>query len=466
MALNGTMVKIDTVTVGSGGAASIEFTNIPQTYTDLQVVVSPRSSASAITSNLFAQFNGSSTGHTDRYVGGAGSGSPFSGVVLSNNNRLFCGDTNANTSTASTFGSTSIYIPNYTSSSNKSISVDTVSENNAVTAYAELVAGLFVGSAITSIKLTVGDGTPTFLQHSTATLYGISRTTAQIKATGGMVYDDADYVYHLFASSGTFTPTSNLTCDVLVVAGGGGGASAAGGGGGAGGLAIQSGRSVTSQNYTVTIGAGGAGGAADGQNGSPGANSVFDTITTLGGAGGHHGGNGLSGGSGGGAGYGTGSTGGAATQGNSGGATGYGFAGGGNSRSGSGSPYPSGGGGGAGGVGGTAIETAGGVGGIGRTDSLINSMGLATGTGQLSSGNYYYAGGGGGSRDTTTAAGGLGGGGRGGTVISGGLSVAPLPGTAFTGGGGGGGIATGVYNTGGNAGVAGGSGVVIVRYAK
>jgi len=34
-----TLKKIQTVTVGSGGAASIEFTSIPQTYTDLKLVV-------------------------------------------------------------------------------------------------------------------------------------------------------------------------------------------------------------------------------------------------------------------------------------------------------------------------------------------------------------------------------------------------------------------------------------------
>jgi hypothetical protein len=31
---------IETVTVGSGGAANIEFTSIPQTYTDLKLVIS------------------------------------------------------------------------------------------------------------------------------------------------------------------------------------------------------------------------------------------------------------------------------------------------------------------------------------------------------------------------------------------------------------------------------------------
>jgi hypothetical protein len=40
MALTYTAIK--TVTVGSGGAANIDFTSIPQTYTDLVLKVSAR----------------------------------------------------------------------------------------------------------------------------------------------------------------------------------------------------------------------------------------------------------------------------------------------------------------------------------------------------------------------------------------------------------------------------------------
>ena len=40
--INNTLVKIQTVTVGSGGASSIDFTSIPQTYTDLCLVYSAR----------------------------------------------------------------------------------------------------------------------------------------------------------------------------------------------------------------------------------------------------------------------------------------------------------------------------------------------------------------------------------------------------------------------------------------
>jgi hypothetical protein len=37
---------ISSVTVGAGGAAYIEFTNIPQTYTDLNLVFSGRNTSS------------------------------------------------------------------------------------------------------------------------------------------------------------------------------------------------------------------------------------------------------------------------------------------------------------------------------------------------------------------------------------------------------------------------------------
>ena len=166
---------ISTLTVSTATQAAIEFTSIPGTFDDLIIHISPRSNASAISSNLFVQFNNASTGHYDRYVGGSGS-TTFSGVVISDGNRCFLGDINANTSTASTFGSVLVYISNYASSNSKSLSIDSVGENNATTAYAELIAGLFTGSAITSAKLTVGDGTPSFMQHSTAYLYGIKKS--------------------------------------------------------------------------------------------------------------------------------------------------------------------------------------------------------------------------------------------------------------------------------------------------
>jgi hypothetical protein len=195
MALNGTMVKIETVTVGSGGSAAIEFTNIPATYTDLLIRLSARSTHSAVVEGVVVRFNNDTTSgnysHRRLYGNGASAVSDTSTIPVFMDGA---------TATASTFANNEIYIPNYAGSTNKSWSADLAHENNATTAYVGMVAGLWSNTnAITSIKLT-SENAANFAQYSTATLYGISRTTAQIKATGGMVYDDASYVYHLFNS--------------------------------------------------------------------------------------------------------------------------------------------------------------------------------------------------------------------------------------------------------------------------
>jgi hypothetical protein len=300
-------------------------------------------------------------------------------------------------------------------------------------------------NAITSIQIKYFDGTTAIEAGSTFSLYGIANADqGAAKATGGIITEDATYWYHTFGASSAFIPKQSLTCDVLVVAGGGAGGASTGAGGGAGGVSYQIGRSVSATTYNITVGGGGTAGGGAGGSGS---NSVFDTITSLGGGGGNYGpfAAGSNGGSGGGGGEGQ--AGGSATQGNSGGATGYGNAGATGPNS---VPYRHGGGGGAGAAGVSGSST--GAGGDGL--STWSSWGVVTGIGENVSGTYYLAGGGGGGSNSTTASpGGLGGGGIGsGSTNSAGLTN--------TGGGGGG--------AGSNAGTsrAGGSGVVIVRYAK
>lgn len=447
-----TYQAIQTVTVPAGGQAVIEFLNIPQIYDDLVVKISARV-VSGSDGTMGLSFNNSTSNFSYRRLIGDGSNaSSFTDTTNS------VGFLNRSDTTASTFCNTEIYVSNYRSNNSKSFSVDSVVENNATLSFCGMWAGLWSNSAaITSVRIS---GVVNLAQHSTATLYGIGGA----RATGGTITADGSYTYHTFTSSGTFIPLENIkNAETLVIAGGGGGGSSAGGGGGAGGVAYRPGINfIAGSLYAATIGAGATATTGDGQNGNNGNNSSFMSIIANGGSGGAHAGSGSGGGSGGGAGYQSGSIGGSATQTTSGGIIGYGFAGGNNNRTGSGPPYPSAGGGGAGGVGGNCIESAGGVGGIGT--QLFSSWGLATNTGELSSGIYYYAGGGGGSRDGSTATGGLGGGGRGGTVLSGGTGIAPIAGTANTGGGGGGGIASGNYSGGSRGGVAGGSGIVIVRY--
>jgi len=402
-------VLLERITVGSAGASSVTFNNIPQTgYTDLKVVASTRGSAHDGTNWLEFNilFNGVTTNQSGKRLYGVGSGSPASDSITS----LLGGIANGDNSTTSTFANTEVYIPNYTSSNYKSFSSDTTTENNGTTAIAFMVAGLWSSnSAIMSVGFTPVSGN--FVQYSTFSLYALAAVgttpTKAPKAIGGdIIQTDGTYWYHAFLSSGSFTPQTALSCDVLVVAGGGGGGTNKGGGGGAGGVAYLTPALMTATSYNAVVGAGGSYGSP----GAVGTNSTFFGITANGGGGG--GGessrNAVAGGSSGGASR-TGSTA-AATQGTSGGATGYGNAGGAGAEG--PTAYGGGGGGGAGGAG-AAMNGSAGVGGAGGAGLNTWSSWLsATGLGV----SGYIAGGGGGAQylGSGAGAGGAGGGGAGG----------------------------------------------------
>jgi hypothetical protein len=164
-----TFIQIGSVTVGSGGAATMDFTSIPATYTDLLLVCSSRTASVASIDNLVIKPNGATTSQTAIRLQGTGS------AAASSTATSFPPVNNAATSTASTFTSTQIYFPNYSGSTNKSLSIDNVQEDNAATAYAQMWAGLWSSTAaISSINLATSSGS-NFVQHSTATLYGIKK---------------------------------------------------------------------------------------------------------------------------------------------------------------------------------------------------------------------------------------------------------------------------------------------------
>ena len=461
-----TMTKLAT-TVLSANTASVTFSNIPQNYTDLKVLISGRTTGTGGRGYIVFSFN-SSTGVYDRIWAAGFDGTQTTSARYTSETYGFFGTVPDANATASTFGNAQFYITNYTSNNLKSYTIDAVAENNSTGTYMlTLVAGSWDNtSALTSITFyAVGDGslsspTGSFLTHSTFTLYGVkaARTAVgnSIKAVGGNISFDGTYVSHTFNTSGTFTPSDSLRVDYLVVAGGGGGGSNNGidegaGGGGAGGLrstvtATGGGGSLESSltliagtSYTVTVGGGGAGGAQSGLGGAgtAGSNSVFSTITSNGGGGGaHYNVAPTGGGSGGGA---------AGNYTNPGsGTANQGFGGGSSSGSARGS-----GGGGAGATG-VAAATSG-NGGAGVATSITGS-----------SVTYAGGGGGGGRKNTNVTTGGAGGAGGGGTGGNGGDVGSPVgsSGTVNTGSGGGGGGGAASAGWGGS----GGSGVVVIRY--
>mgnify|MGYP003336059924 FL=1 len=170
------MIPISTVTVGSGGASSIDFTSIPATYTDLQVVLSGRTTYSGGgTALCWMTFNSSGgTAYSTKKLQGDGSASLTAST--SSAAQFVIGYIPGTTYTTNTFNNYQIYIPNYAGSNNKSVSVDSVTENNATLSYANLYAGLWSNTAaITSISLAPESGTGNWAQYSSATLYGIRK---------------------------------------------------------------------------------------------------------------------------------------------------------------------------------------------------------------------------------------------------------------------------------------------------
>jgi hypothetical protein len=161
---------IASVTVGGGGAANIEFTSIPATYTDLVIFSSLRTTTSEGFDGVRMTFNSTSANRSMKRLYGLGSGSPGT----SSNSYMMGSQASTASNTSNTFGNGFCYIPNYRSSNNKSASSDQVTENNATTAIAELDGSLWSDtSAITSIQL-VSENAANFVQYSTAYLYGIS----------------------------------------------------------------------------------------------------------------------------------------------------------------------------------------------------------------------------------------------------------------------------------------------------
>lgn len=169
-----TYIKIETITVGSGGVSSVTFSSIPATYTDLIIKASVRTNNNAVFDTAQVRFNSDSgTNYSRLFL--LGDGSATQTFRASANNAYFpsYAFSGAN-ATANTFSNTEFYIPNYRSANQKSISVDAVSENNATAGYDGLHAGLWSGTAaITSINIAPSSGT-LLLQYSTFTLYGIS----------------------------------------------------------------------------------------------------------------------------------------------------------------------------------------------------------------------------------------------------------------------------------------------------
>jgi hypothetical protein len=167
---------ISSVTIGAGGAATMSFTSIPQTYTDLLVKISARNTGTSGNElQILLDVNGNSSAGSWKLLYGNSSAT----ISGSNSGYLQPAHSPTANTTASTFGSAEIYFPNYTSTTiRKSFSSDFATENNSSSANAAIL-GFYANlwnntNAITSLTLT--SNVSNFVQHSTAVLYGIKNS--------------------------------------------------------------------------------------------------------------------------------------------------------------------------------------------------------------------------------------------------------------------------------------------------
>lgn len=170
MANTYTLISAQTL---ASSAASVTFSSIPATYTDLVLRVSARTDQSGVSVSTIVTINGDTATNYSRIIlQGNGSAASSSSSSSAANTRIL---TQGTTATASTFGNTEIYIPSYTVSQNKPFSSFVVTETNATATDMLAQAHLWRNTAaITSIVFSLSAGN--FVSGSSFYLYGIKNS--------------------------------------------------------------------------------------------------------------------------------------------------------------------------------------------------------------------------------------------------------------------------------------------------
>lgn len=157
----------------ASAAASVTFSSIPATYTDLVLRVNARGTTAANIENCTIRFNGdTAANYSMTWIRRPGT-TAVSGRQAATN-EAWLGYIDASTATASVFGNIEVYIPNYTGSDKKVFSAFSAQETNGVTAYLQSTAlQWLLTNAITSILIDLDGGS--FDTGSSFYLYGIKK---------------------------------------------------------------------------------------------------------------------------------------------------------------------------------------------------------------------------------------------------------------------------------------------------
>ncbi len=168
---------ISSYTVGAGGVNQIDFTSIPQTYTDLLLVWSLRTSQGGGVINVQVRANGvSTTTYRNKMMR-----SYNNSTSSAQGTELYWEYNYAQPSsaTANAFASSQYYFNDYTNANQKKsgnsvgVLIDTGSSNTHLNWNSN--SNHTITDPITSLSIRNGNTiTDTYVQHSSAYLYGIS----------------------------------------------------------------------------------------------------------------------------------------------------------------------------------------------------------------------------------------------------------------------------------------------------
>lgn len=172
MANTYTLISSNTL---SSSAASVTFSSIPSTYTDLVLRASVRSDSAGTTVHDFTyRINGLTTSVYSK-TQLTGDGTTAASYRQTTTRFALENTLDGASATSNTFGNIEIYIPSYTASQNKPIGNFGVSENNATLSGINAMAGLFLSTnAITQIECYTSGYN--FASGSSFYLYGIKNS--------------------------------------------------------------------------------------------------------------------------------------------------------------------------------------------------------------------------------------------------------------------------------------------------
>lgn len=166
-----TTMKLIAKNVLGSDTTSVTFSSIP-TFTDLYLVCTIRTDRASFNADAVKiRFNGATadTNHSTRILYASNT------TVLSFTDTYLGIQATAATAAANTFASNEVYIPNYAGSTNKSMSITAVTEDNVAATALVAAAGLWSNTAaITSMTLLPAFGT-NLKSGSSFFLYGLTR---------------------------------------------------------------------------------------------------------------------------------------------------------------------------------------------------------------------------------------------------------------------------------------------------